>query len=152
MKASNKFRATHTFSIVAGVAHDVAVIAAKYGKKLVSVSHEHKPKGDYVSRHSYVLRLLDNHDLVDIAAYVDSGDAVIEVQRVVVIEGSPVKVPDFSYSGDTLRAHTEAARKWVEKNFMPDRSYTGNAHFVDPSFIGNIETKIKAAGLSILIP
>jgi hypothetical protein len=54
---------------------------------------------------------------------------------------------DFSYKGDTLTAHSPAARAWVEKNFMPDRSYTGNAHVVDPAYITPIIVKIEAAGL-----
>jgi diaminopimelate epimerase len=154
MKASSKFRLSKTFSLLSGDVRLIAVLAAKYGNGLVSVSHQHVEKGSYQQARTYVLRLIDSGDLVDVEVYVDSLDNVIETERVVVIARKQVEMPkpDFTYARSTLYAHTEAARKWVERNFMPDRSYTGNAHLVDVEYIKGIERSIKADGLSILIP
>lgn len=155
MKASNKFRSTNTFCILSGDAGKIAVLVKHYGVKLVSIAHQHVPKGSYEQARTYVLRLVDNRDLVDVEVYIDSLDNVIEKERNVVLARKDVEpagpvLPDFSYQRSTLSAHTPAARAWVAKNIV-DHGYTGNSHFVDTPYIKGVAKLIEAAGLSILI-
>lgn len=149
MKASNKFRSTKTFSILGGDAHKIARIVAHFGSKLVSVSHEHKPKGSYDDLRTYVVRIIDAGSIVDVEVYCDSQDRVIENEREVVVAAKP----DFSYSsrGGMLSANSAAARDWVQKNFLPERLIYGNAKlFVEPHSITSIIKKIEADKLSFL--
>lgn len=155
MKASNKFRATKTFCILSGDAGKIARLVKHYGSKLVSISHQHVPKGSYEDARTYVLRIVENRDLIDVLVLVNTLDEVIEKERVVVIAHKDIEpagpvLPDFSYQRSTLSAHTPAARAWVAKNIV-DHGYTGNSHFVDTPYIKGVAKLIEAAGLSILI-
>lgn len=151
MKASNKFRATRTFSILSTDAKNIARIVAKYGNKLTAISHQHVARAkSLVEMNSYVLRIIeDDRSLVDVEVYVDSLDNVIETERVVVVAAA-VKEVDFAYHarGGVLSARTAAAREWVSKNFLPERLIYGNAKlFVEPHSITSIAKKIEADGL-----
>jgi hypothetical protein len=153
MKASNKFRATRTFSILSTDAKNIARIVAKYGNKLTAISHQHVPKAkSLVEMNSYVLRIIEaDRSLVDVEVYVDSLDNVIETERLVIIAGAQ---PDFRYSqrGGVLFAVSPAACEWVKKNFLPDRLTHGVAKlFVDDYAMKNIEQRVKADGLSLLV-
>jgi DNA integrity scanning protein DisA with diadenylate cyclase activity len=93
MKASNKFRLTKTFCVLNGDAHKIARIVKRYGSQIVSISHEHKPRGSYDDARTYVVRLIEaDRALVDVEVYCDTMDRVIERERVVVVPATSREV------------------------------------------------------------
>jgi hypothetical protein len=152
MKASSKFRLTKTFSILNGDAHKIARIVKRYGSQIISISHEHKPKGSYDDARTYVVRIIEGTALVDIEVYCDTLDRVIENDRSVVVPSKFVgpERPDFYHRGDSLRAYTTAGRVWLNAN-MYEYNYNGPERAVSAQYITVIADKIKAAGLTILV-